>query len=65
MVIPMLMNNADDEQAEWWLQKAINREFCGTYAQTGKNHFTSLKIFFFIIKFYTISLIREMNTTNR
>lgn len=33
----MLMNNADEEQTEWWLQKALNREFVGTYAQTGSN----------------------------
>jgi len=43
MVIPMLMNNADDEQVEWWLQKAMNREFVGTYAQTEMGHGTNLK----------------------
>jgi acyl-CoA oxidase len=43
MVIPMLINNADDEQLEMWLQKAINREFCGTYAQTELGHGTNLK----------------------
>jgi acyl-CoA oxidase len=43
MVVPMLMNNADDEQMEWWFQKAVNREFVGTYAQTEIGHGTNLK----------------------
>jgi acyl-CoA oxidase len=43
MVIPMMMNNADEEQMEWWFQKALNREFIGTYAQTEIGHGTNLK----------------------
>lgn len=43
MVLPMLLNNADDEQTEMWLQKAMNREFVGTYAQTEIGHGTNLK----------------------
>ncbi|CAD5231241.1 unnamed protein product [Bursaphelenchus okinawaensis] len=43
MVVPMLMNNADDEQMEWWFSKALNREFVSTYAQTELGHGTNLK----------------------
>ncbi|CAD5233700.1 unnamed protein product [Bursaphelenchus xylophilus] len=43
MVIPMLMNNADEEQMDWWFSKAFNREFISTYAQTELGHGTNLK----------------------
>lgn len=43
MIIPMLLNNADEEQMEWWFQKACNLEFIGTYAQTELGHGTNLK----------------------
>ncbi|KAI6207197.1 hypothetical protein M3Y99_01861900 [Aphelenchoides fujianensis] len=43
MVVQMLLSNADEEQVGWWLQKAMNREFIGTYAQTEIGHGTNLK----------------------
>lgn len=43
MAIPTIMNNADEEQQDEWLPKALNREFIATYAQTEMGHGTNLK----------------------
>jgi acyl-CoA oxidase len=43
MLIPMIQVNCDEEQIKDWLPKAINGEFCGTYAQTEMSHGTNLK----------------------
>jgi acyl-CoA oxidase len=42
MAIPALMNNADEEQLDEWLPKAISREFVATYSQTELGHGTNL-----------------------
>uniref|UniRef100_A0A7E4UV06 Acyl-coenzyme A oxidase n=1 Tax=Panagrellus redivivus TaxID=6233 RepID=A0A7E4UV06_PANRE len=42
MAIPALLNNADDEQLDEWLPKAISRQFIATYAQTELGHGTNL-----------------------
>uniref|UniRef100_A0A914R4W1 Acyl-coenzyme A oxidase n=1 Tax=Panagrolaimus davidi TaxID=227884 RepID=A0A914R4W1_9BILA len=43
MMIPTILNNADDEQKAEWLPKAQNLEFIGTYAQTELGHGTNLR----------------------
>jgi len=43
MFTPTLMNQADDEQQEWWLGKAMNYEIIGTYAQTELTHGSNVR----------------------
>jgi len=42
MTIPALLNNADDEQLDELLPKALSREFIATYSQTELGHGTNL-----------------------
>ncbi|CAI5456389.1 unnamed protein product [Caenorhabditis angaria] len=43
MFIPAILGQADDEQQERWLHRAVNREIIGTYAQTELGHGTMLR----------------------
>ncbi|CAJ0570312.1 unnamed protein product, partial [Mesorhabditis spiculigera] len=43
MFLPAIQGQADDEQAEEWVQKAIQLQFIGTYAQTELGHGTNLR----------------------
>mmetsp|Transcript_34502 Transcript_34502/g.99010 ORF Transcript_34502/g.99010 Transcript_34502/m.99010 type:complete len:720 (-) Transcript_34502:62-2221(-) len=43
MFTPTLMNQADDEQQQWWLGKAMNYEILGTYAQTELTHGSNVR----------------------
>jgi len=43
MFAPTLLNLADDEQQGWWLQKALNYEILGTYAQTELTHGSNVR----------------------
>mmetsp|Transcript_106231 Transcript_106231/g.298748 ORF Transcript_106231/g.298748 Transcript_106231/m.298748 type:complete len:720 (-) Transcript_106231:138-2297(-) len=43
MFAPTLMNLADDEQQSWWLQKALNYDILGTYAQTELTHGSNVR----------------------
>ncbi|CAI4227377.1 unnamed protein product [Auanema sp. JU1783] len=43
MFVPTIQNQADEEQQEWWLWKALKGEILGTYAQTEMGHGTNLK----------------------
>uniref|UniRef100_A0AC34FUR3 Acyl-coenzyme A oxidase n=1 Tax=Panagrolaimus sp. ES5 TaxID=591445 RepID=A0AC34FUR3_9BILA len=43
MMIPTILNNADEEQKAEWLPKAQKLEFIGTYAQTELGHGTNLR----------------------
>ncbi|PAA84744.1 hypothetical protein BOX15_Mlig009939g1 [Macrostomum lignano] len=43
MFVPTLMGQCSDEQRERWLQRALNYEIIGTYAQTEMGHGTFLR----------------------
>ncbi|CAE8709341.1 unnamed protein product, partial [Polarella glacialis] len=43
MFAPTLMNLADEEQQGWWLQKALNYDILGTYAQTELTHGSNVR----------------------
>jgi acyl-CoA oxidase len=43
MFAPTIMNQADDEQQSWWLEKAMNYEIFGTYAQTELTHGSNVR----------------------
>jgi len=43
MFTPTLMNQADDEQQKWWLDKAVNYTILGTYAQTELTHGSNVR----------------------
>eukprot|EP00931_Biecheleriopsis_adriatica_P083599 TRINITY_DN5721_c0_g1_i1.p1 TRINITY_DN5721_c0_g1~~TRINITY_DN5721_c0_g1_i1.p1 ORF type:complete len:733 (-),score=192.07 TRINITY_DN5721_c0_g1_i1:63-2261(-) len=43
MFAPTIINQADDEQQSWWLDKALNYEIIGTYAQTELTHGSNVR----------------------
>jgi len=43
MFLPTIMNQADDEQQSWWLDKALNYQILGTYAQTELTHGSNVR----------------------
>ncbi|CAJ0923082.1 unnamed protein product, partial [Mesorhabditis belari] len=43
MFLPAIQGQADDEQAEQWIPRAMRLEFIGTYAQTELGHGTNLR----------------------
>ncbi|CAI4225985.1 unnamed protein product [Auanema sp. JU1783] len=43
MFLPAIQAQADDEQLDWWLSRAMRLEIIGTYAQTELGHGTNLK----------------------
>jgi len=43
MFLPTLINLADEEQQSWWLEKALNYEYVGTYAQTELTHGSNVR----------------------
>ncbi|CAE8676796.1 unnamed protein product [Polarella glacialis] len=43
MFVPTLMNLADEEQQGMWLQKALNYDILGTYAQTELTHGSNVR----------------------
>lgn len=43
MFVPTLINLADEEQQSWWLQKALNYDILGTYAQTELTHGSNVR----------------------
>ncbi|CAD7947183.1 unnamed protein product [Amoebophrya sp. A120] len=43
MFLPSLINLADEEQQSWWLEKALNYEYVGTYAQTELTHGSNVR----------------------
>ncbi|CAD7967620.1 unnamed protein product [Amoebophrya sp. A25] len=43
MFLPSLINLADEEQQSWWLPKALNYEYVGTYAQTELTHGSNVR----------------------
>lgn len=43
MFVPCLENQADDEQRNWWLDKAMRAEMLGCYAQTEIGHGSNVR----------------------